>query len=311
MFSLIGKVFNTLIAQPIFNLLVLIIALLPGHNLGVAIIIFTILVRVCLYPLLRKQLHHAMAMKKLQPEMKRIKKEAKGNKQLEAQLMSALYKEKEINPFGSIGIILVQLPILISLYLAISKIVKDPNTLITHAYGWVQHLPYMHNLALNIHQFDATLLGFIDLTKSAVSPNGVYWPAMVLVVGSVIVQYYQSKQLMMTDKKQRSLLQILKDTAAGKEVDQTEVQAATNKFTLYIIPFFLFIVAIKLAAALSLYWLIGGLVAIWQQRRILNQDVQEMEAVVDNEPVKAEIVTAKTSKKAPSKKKAKKTKKRR
>lgn len=310
MFSLIGKVFNTLIAQPIFNLLVLIIALLPGHNLGAAIIIFTILVRVCLYPLLRKQLHHAMAMKKLQPEMKRIKKEAKGNKQLEAQLMSALYKEKEINPFGSIGIILVQLPILISLYLAISKIVKDPGTIVTNAYGWVQNLPFIEQLAAKSTQLNETFLG-IDLTKTAVAQAGVYWPAMVLVVGSVIVQYYQSKQLMMTDKKQRSLLQILKDTTAGKEVDQSEVQAATNKFTLYIIPFFLFIVAIKLAAALSLYWLIGGLVAIWQQRRILNQDVQEMEAVVDNEPVKAEIVTAKTSKKAPSKKKAKKTKKRR
>jgi len=74
MFQVIGKLFNALIAQPIFNLLILIIALIPSHDFGIAIIIFTIIVRLVLYPLLRKQLHNTMAMKKLQPELKRIKK---------------------------------------------------------------------------------------------------------------------------------------------------------------------------------------------------------------------------------------------
>ena len=115
-FILSVQVFNALIARPIFNLLIIILALIPGHNLGVAIIIFTIIVRMAMYPLLKKQLHHAMAMKKLQPEMKRIKKEAAGDRQKESQMTMALYKEREINPFSSIGIILVQLPILIGLY---------------------------------------------------------------------------------------------------------------------------------------------------------------------------------------------------
>jgi YidC/Oxa1 family membrane protein insertase len=313
MFSFIGQVFNTLIAQPIFNFLVIIIAILPGHNLGVAIIVFTLLVRIALYPLLKKQLHHAMAMKKLQPEMKKLKKQAKGDKQLESKLMMELYKEKEINPFGSIGIILAQLPILIGLYLAITKLIKDPQTLISNTYSWVQNLPYIEQLAKDISKFDETLLGFVDLTRTAVESTGIYWPAMILVVASVVVQYYQSKQLMMTDKNSKSLIQILKDTSAGKEVDQSEVQGATNKFTLYIIPFFLFIVAIKLPAALSLYWLAGGAIAIIQQRRILNQDVDEMEATVDNLPVEAEIISEskKSPKKNSTKKKAKKTKKRR
>ena len=74
MFHFIGVLFNALIARPIFNLLIIIFALLPGNNLGLAIILFTVLVRVAMYPLLKKQLHHAMAMKKLQPEMRRIKK---------------------------------------------------------------------------------------------------------------------------------------------------------------------------------------------------------------------------------------------
>src|SRR4051812_529831 len=113
---MIGHLFTTLIAQPIFNLLVLIYAILPGHNFGLAIIIFTIIVRLLLWPLVKKQLHQTKMMRKLQPELKRIKKEAKGNRQKESMMTMELYKERGINPFGSIGVMLVQLPILIALY---------------------------------------------------------------------------------------------------------------------------------------------------------------------------------------------------
>lgn len=312
MFHFIGQVFNVLIAQPIFNLLILIIALLPSHNFGLAIIVFTILVRMAMYPLLKKQLHHAMAMKKLQPEMKRIKKEAAGDKAKESQLMMELYKEREINPFSSIGIILVQLPILIALYNGISKIVKDPTILLTYSYQWVTNFPYMNQLQQNIKVFDESLFGFVDLTRQALGPTGIYWPAMILVIASVIVQFFQSKQLMMQDKNARSIRQIFKDTSSGKQVDQAEVQAATGKFTLFFIPFILFFVSISLPAALSLYWLVGGCVAIIQQTRILRKDVVEMEASVDSQPTEAEIIPPEPKKiqKTPAKKR-KNTKKRR
>src|SRR4249920_850782 len=108
--------FTTLIVQPIFNLLVLIYALLPGHNFGLAIIIFTVIVRLLMWPLVKKQLHQAKAMRELQPEIKRIKKAASGDKQKESMMLMELYKEREISPFGSIGILIVQLIILIGLY---------------------------------------------------------------------------------------------------------------------------------------------------------------------------------------------------
>jgi YidC/Oxa1 family membrane protein insertase len=107
MFNFIGQVFNTLIGQPIFNLLIVILALIPGHNFGIAIIIFTVIVRMALYPLLKKQLHNAMAMKKLQPEMRKIKKATKGDRQKESAMMMELYKERGVNPFSSIGLLLV------------------------------------------------------------------------------------------------------------------------------------------------------------------------------------------------------------
>jgi YidC/Oxa1 family membrane protein insertase len=62
--------FTTFIVQPIFNILTLIYALLPGHNFGVAIILFTILARFALYPMVKKQLRHTKAMRELQPEIK-------------------------------------------------------------------------------------------------------------------------------------------------------------------------------------------------------------------------------------------------
>jgi YidC/Oxa1 family membrane protein insertase len=138
--------------------------------------------------------------------------------------------------------------------------------------------------------------------------TGIYWPAMIIVVLSVAVQFFQSKQLMMQDKNARTLRQIFKDTASGKQVDQSEIQAATGKFTLLFIPFMLFIVSISLPTALSLYWAIGGLIALYQQTKILRQDVAEMEAAVDNVPVEAEIISKpkKKNTKTTPKKKSKK-----
>src|ERR1700686_5465227 len=104
--------FTTLIVQPIFNLLVLVYALLPGHNFGLSLIIFNIIIRLLLWPLVKKQLHQARAMRKLQPEIKKIKQATKGNRQKESQMLMELYKEREINPFGSIGTLIIQFIIL-------------------------------------------------------------------------------------------------------------------------------------------------------------------------------------------------------
>src|SRR5882762_10459144 len=99
--------FTTLIVQPLFNLLVLIYALLPGHNFGLALVIFTIIIRLLLWPLIKKQLHQAKAMRTLQPEIKRVKQAAKGNRQKESQLLMELYKERGINPFATFPTLIV------------------------------------------------------------------------------------------------------------------------------------------------------------------------------------------------------------
>ncbi len=188
--------FDTLIVQPIFNLLVLIYALIPGHNFGLAIILFTIVVRLLLWPLIKKQLHQTKLMRRIQPELKRIVKETKGNRQQQALLQMELYKEKGISPFRSIGIMLVQLPILLALYFAIRNVINDSDYVINAAYPFVRDLPWMQTLAADISKFDISLFGLVDLHRAAVGNAGLYIPALLVVIASVIVQYFQAKQLM-------------------------------------------------------------------------------------------------------------------
>ena len=163
--------FTTLIVQPIFNILVVIYAILPGHNFGVAIILFTILIRMLMWPLVKKQLHHAKAMRALQPELKRIKKEAKGDRAKEQSLTMELYKERQVNPFSSIGLLVIQIPIFLGLYSGIRRIVDDPSQLISFAYPWVQNLSWMQELAKDIGQLDETLFGVFELNRAAINPS--------------------------------------------------------------------------------------------------------------------------------------------
>ena len=296
--------FTTIIVKPIFNLLVLIYALIPGHNFGLAIILFTVLIRFLMLPLVKKQLHHAKALRQLAPEIKKIKAQSGGDRRKEQMLTMELYKERQVNPLSSLGIIIIQAIILIGLYSGLNKIIKDPHQIVSFSYPVLHHLGWMQNLTQDIHRFDNSLFGQIDLHRSAVSAKGVYWPAMVLVVGSAIAQFFQGRQLMPKSQDARTLRQILREAGSGKTADQQEVNAAVGRSTMFILPLFVFIISINFAAALPLYWLTGSLVAIWQQNRILKEDVSEAEAVVNKPKVTIRTLTDKpkplkaTSKKA-------------
>ncbi|MDZ7744482.1 MAG: YidC/Oxa1 family membrane protein insertase [Candidatus Saccharibacteria bacterium] len=286
--------FENLIVLPIFNLLVFIYAILPGHNFGLALIIFTVVVRMLMWPLIRKQLHHAKAMRKLQPEIKKIKQATKGDRQKESMMLMQLYKEREVSPFSSLGVLAVQLVIFIGLYQGLIRVIEDPQALIVHSYSWIANLGWMQQLAADIGQFDATLFGLVDLSRSALGSGGLYIPALLLVIGSAATQYYQSKQLMPDDKNSRGLRQIMREASAtGKQADQSEVQAATGRMMRYFIPVMIFVVTIGLASALALYWFTSGIVAYLQQSRILGQDKDELEELAHKDDKKNDKQNAK------------------
>lgn len=274
--------FTTLIVQPLFNLLVLIYALLPGHNFGLALIIFTVIIRLLLWPMVKKQLHQARAMRKLQPEIRKVKQASKGDRQKESQMLMELYKEKGINPLGTLPTLIIQIIVLIGLYSGLRRIIDNPHSLVTFSYPAIQHLSWMQHLSHNIGAFDNTLFGVVDLSRSALNKGGgIYWPAMLIVIGSAIAQFFQSKQLLPTDENQRSLRTILRQAGSGKQADQSEVNAAVGRSTMYFLPVMIFLFTVSIASALSLYWLVSGLVAYIQQSIILNQDEEEMESIAD------------------------------
>jgi len=273
--------FTTIIVQPIFNLLALIYAILPGHNFGVAIILFTFIIRLLMWPLVKKQISQARAMRELAPELKKIKAAAKGDRQKESAMTMELYKEREINPFASLGVLIVQLPILFGLYSGLNRIIHNPHQIISFSYPFIQHLSWMHTLAGNIHLFDDSLLGVVNLSRKASGAGGIYWPALAIVAASAIAQYYQAKQLMPTSKDSRGLRAILKEAGSGKSADQAEVNAAVTGSTRFLIPFVVFIVYIRVAAALPLYWFVSSGVAYLQQSKILRDDAQKADASVE------------------------------
>jgi len=275
--------FTTLIVQPLFNLLVLIYALIPGHNFGLAIIIFTVLIRTLMWPLIKKQMHQVKKMRKIQPELKRIKQASGGDKRKEQVMMLELYKERGINPFGQLGLMLIQLPILIGLYAGLQRVLHNPQEIVSFAYPFLQDLSWLKTLAGNIHLFDTTLFGLVDLTKSALGPQGVYWPALVIVLASAITQYQQSKQLAPSDDEARGLRSILRDAQQGRQADQAEINAAMSRNIRFILPIMVFVLTVQLASALSLYWLVSGLVALLQQGAALREDATEMEAAADKQ----------------------------
>jgi YidC/Oxa1 family membrane protein insertase len=275
--------FTTLIVQPIFNLLVAIYALLPGHNFGLAIILFTIVVRLLMWPLVKKQLHQVKLMRKAQPAIKEVKKAAKGDRRKESLLLMELYKERGISPFGQIGVMLLQVPILIGLYLGLQKIVKDADQIVSFAYPALQQLSWMKELATDVPKlFDSTLFGVVDLTRSALdSGGGIYWPAMIIVIGSCVTQFFASSQLMPKDKDARKLREILRDSKNGKQADQSEMNAAIGRSMRFFLPVLIFLFTVHLPSALGLYWLTSGLAAFVQQWLVLREDVEDMEAIAD------------------------------
>lgn len=274
--------FETIIVKPIFNALMLLYSIIPGGDFGIAIIIFTVIIRFLLYPLVKKQLHQTKMMRKMQPELAKIKKAAAGNKQTEAAMQMDLYKRFGINPFQSILVLIIQLPIFIGLYQVIRIMTLHRDEVAKLAYEPIQHLPAIHKIIENPENFNHTMLGFIDLTKTAFSNGGVDIALLILVLLSAATQYVISKQLLpTTGKSTKKFRDIMKEAAAGQKSDTSEMTNAMMGNMTKFMPIFMFFIMVNLPGALALYYTTSNLVAAGQQYRLLHQDTEEMEDIAD------------------------------
>jgi YidC/Oxa1 family membrane protein insertase len=255
--------------------------------------------------MVKKQLHQTKMMRSIQPELKKIKKQAKGDKMVESQLMMALYKEKGIKPMSSILVLIIQLPI----FMAVFFVIRNWNTYLdSYTYPFLNQFMNIPNMIAE--HATPMLFGLVDLSQWPIHDGQPVWALIGIAVLAAGLQFYQTRQVTPTadgDKKKK-FSEYFKEAAAGKEVDQSEMTAQMTKSMMYFFPIMTFFIAMNLPGAVVLYYAVQAGVAVVQQHFILNRDVEEMEEIAD-EPnkkrvknaVEAEIVT-KPKKEVPTQK---------
>jgi len=297
------SMFDELLFRPIFNLLTGIYAIIPGNDFGVAIIIFTVLIRFAMWPMVKKQLHQTKAMRRIQPEIKELRKKHKGNRQAESMALMELYKRNGVSPFASIGLLLVQLPIFIALFSALRNIIDDPQSIVDRTYSFLQGLPQIESLSADISSFDPSFLGFVNVTDHAYNEGTIMWAAMTIAIVAGVFQYLLAKQLRPEEdpkKKRKTIREIMKEAKeTGKEPDMSDVQDNTARRMGVFMPMLIVFISAISPAGLAIYFASGGMVGYVQQRFILAQDVKEMEEMKITTTVRNE---GSATKKKPKKK---------
>ena len=152
--------FETLIIQPIFNLL-LILETAVG-DFGIAIILFTVIIRLLMWPMLKKQLHHGKIMRKLQPEIKAIREKHRGDSQTQSQELMNLYKKHGVSPLGSFGLLLIQIPVFIGLFSALRSIIVSPERIIRLPYEFVANNQTVQNMMQSVADKSNAALGALQ-----------------------------------------------------------------------------------------------------------------------------------------------------
>lgn len=225
--SYIKLVLKTILYRPLFNALIFLVWLIPGHNVAWAIIILTIIIRLLLLPSSLNATRQQKRMRDLQPEIQKLQAQYKDDKQAQSQALIKFYRENKISPLGSCLPLLIQLPILIVLYYVF-----------LNGLGF-ERFDLLYSFTPRPDSINTVFLG-IDLAR----PDRFILP---IIAG--ILQYIQGRQTMP-----------LTQPAKGQEM-----QSMISKQMLYLLPVFTVFIAGRLPAALPLYWIITTAFAIGQQ----------------------------------------------
>lgn len=219
---------------PLYNAFIALF-MIPGIDAGLAVIIFTLIVRFALYPLSKKGLLAQVKMKEIEPQLKEIKKKFTDPKEQGAATMK-LYKENGINPLAGFFVLLIQLPIIISLYRiftsgAISHI--DPSLL----YFFVHP----------IYPVSTTLIGLFDVTQIST------WAAL-LAAGTQFIQ-----------AQFQPLPSIPTNTDAKGPSFQNELARSMGIQMRYVLPVMIFFITFRLPAVIALYFITSNIFMIIQE----------------------------------------------
>ncbi|MFH1392939.1 MAG: YidC/Oxa1 family membrane protein insertase [Patescibacteria group bacterium] len=235
---MISYLFNTFFYQPLFNGLIFLYNIVPGHDFGVSIIILTILIRLIIWPLTNKGIKNQKVLNKIQPQIEEIKKRFKENKEGRAKALMALYTDNKISPFAGFLPIIIQIPIIIALW---RVFLNSANLDMGSLYSFIS-APASIQLVF---------LGLVDLSQRSV----------VLAIISGVLQYFQTKMIMPS---------FAKASGGAPPSKSSDFGQIMSKQMLYLGPVLSIVIFWSLPAALPLYWIVVSLLTMLQQ--YLNQN---------------------------------------
>lgn len=235
---------NTVFYQPIYNILIFIINNITFDDVGFAIILVTIIVKLILSPLTKKSIKSQILMKRMEPEIKQIKKDFP-NKEEQAKKTFELYKKYGTNPFSGCLVIILQLPVIFALYYVFYKGLTIDASLI---YSFIQ-IPV---------KLSTNFLGVIEMGSKSI--------VLGLLAGATqFIQGYLATPI-------KAKVEIVK----GIEVDapktfQDQLSDSMQLNIRYILPVFIAFIAWKISAAVALYWIVSNIFTILQEWYIRRQ----------------------------------------
>ncbi|MDD4290118.1 MAG: YidC/Oxa1 family membrane protein insertase [Patescibacteria group bacterium] len=219
--------FKVVLYYPIFNLLVFFYNLIP--DIGIAIILVTIIIKIIIWPLSKKSIKSQKAMQTIQPKLEELKIQYKGDQQGLAKATMELYKKEEISPFSSCLPLLIQLPIMISVFYAFRNGLVNTN--LNFLYGFVKNPGSINPLMFNV----------LNLSE----------PQWVLGLFAGIAQFFQNKMLMQKSPKFQD---------KSKELSLTDTM---SKQMMYTMPIVTILISLSLPGGLSLYFFVITLLGIF------------------------------------------------
>jgi YidC/Oxa1 family membrane protein insertase len=233
-----STIWHTFFFDPVYNILVFFIDVVPGGDVGIAIILTTIFVKLVLLPLSVKAAKTQVIMRELEPKLKELKETYKDDREAQARAMMELYREAGLNPFASILLVIIQIPILIALYLAVYNGggVALPSINVELLYRLVPEPVVVSML----------FLGFVNIAERS----------LPLALLAAITQYFQAKYALPTPPP--------KEPGAAPDF-KTDFQRSMSLQMRYVLPIIIFFVAYTFASLIALYFVVSNLFAIAQE----------------------------------------------
>lgn len=241
-----GNLFNLVFYRPVYNLLMALIGAMPGHDLGLAVIVLTVIVKVVLWPLNQKAMKSQRALAVLQPQMEALKKQYKDDQEKLGKEMMALYAREKVSPASSCLLLLVQLPVLIGLYHALRQGIAGT--------GYDQ----LYSFVANPGTIRTVMFGSLNLAKTSIILAALAAAAQ-FVQGWLTVRQTQPK--------------------AGPGSKDEETMAAVNKNMMYMMPVMTLIIGWRMPAGLCLYWFVMTALTAAQQYFIVRPSLRKAELI--------------------------------